>query len=134
MKVFLSHTSDDAQIARNIRNYLTQRDIHVFDDKADISMGSNFASSINEAISSSDAVLFIISKKTDKSRWVHQEMALALNNKLKGKEVKLIPIVVEKNSEIPFFLKDYLYLDISKGQDFESGMAKIIQSLNSCSE
>ncbi|MDO3383757.1 toll/interleukin-1 receptor domain-containing protein [Gilvimarinus algae] len=131
MKVFISHTSEDAQIAKNIRNYLAHRDIDVFDDKTDISMGSNLASSINEAISSSDAVLFVISKNTEKSRWVHQEMSLALNNKLKGKEVKLIPIVVEKNSEIPFFLKDYLYLDISKGQDFESGMSKIVQSLAS---
>lgn len=131
MKVFISHSSEDAQIAKNIRNYLAHRDIEVFDDKTDISIGSNLASSINEAISSSDAVLFVISKNTDKSRWVHQEMSLAINNKLKGKEVKLIPIVVEKNSEIPFFLKDYQYLDISKGQDFESGISKIVQSLAS---
>ncbi|MES3008542.1 MAG: toll/interleukin-1 receptor domain-containing protein [Pseudomonadota bacterium] len=131
MKVFISHTSEDSQIANNIRNYLAHRDIEVFDDKTDISMGSNLASSINEAIGSSDAVLFVISKNTDKSRWIHQEMSIALNNKLKGKEVKLIPIVVEKNTEIPFFLKDYLYLDISKGQDFESGMSKIVKSLAS---
>ncbi|BFM06941.1 toll/interleukin-1 receptor domain-containing protein [Halioxenophilus aromaticivorans] len=131
MKVFISHTNEDAHIAIKIRNYLVHSDIDVFDDKADISMGSNLASSINEAIDASDAVLFIISRNTDKSRWVHQEMSLAISNKLNGKSVKLIPIVVEKNSEIPFFLKDYLYLDLSRGQDFETGMSRLIEGLRS---
>lgn len=131
MKVFISHTNEDAQVAKNIRNHLVRNNIDVFDDKADISMGSNLASSINEAINASDAVLFIISKNIDKSRWVHQEMSLAISNKLNGKPVKLIPIVVEKNFEIPFFLKDYLYLDISKGQDFDSGMSRLIDGLRS---
>ena len=58
-------------------------------------------------------------------------MSLAISNKLKGKSVKLIPIVVEKNSEIPFFLKDYLYLDISRDQDFDSGMSRLIDGLRS---
>lgn len=131
MKVYISHTNEDVKIANTIRNYLANRNIEVFDEKANISMGSNLVSFINEAISSSDAVLFVISKNTHKSRWVHQEISLALNNKLKGKEVKLIPIVVEKNLEIPFFLKEYIYLDLSKDQDFESGMSKIVQSLES---
>lgn len=131
MKVFISHTNEDAQIAKEIRNYLAHSDIDVFDDKTDISTGSNLASSINEAIDASDAVLFIISKNTDKSRWVHQEMSLAISNKLKGKSVKLIPVVVEKNSEIPFFLKDYLYLDMSRGQDFDTAMSRLIDGLRS---
>ena len=42
MKVFISHTNEDAQIAKKIRNHLAHSDIDVFDDKADISMGSNF--------------------------------------------------------------------------------------------
>ena len=131
MKVFISHTNEDAHIAKKIRNYLVHSDIEVFDDKADISMGANLASSINEAIDASDAVLFVISRSTDKSRWVHQEMSLAISNKLNGKSVKLIPIVVEKNSEIPFFLKDYIYLDISRGQDFEVGMSRLVEGLRS---
>ena len=131
MKVFISYTSEDARIAQKIRNYLAHSYIDVFDDKADISMGSNLASSINEAIDASDAVLFIISRNTDKSRWVHQEMSLAISNKLNGKSVKLIPIVVEKNSDIPFFLKDYLYLDMTKGQDFETAMSRLIEGLRS---
>jgi hypothetical protein len=131
MKVLISHTTEDAQIAKKIRNYLVLKGINVFDDKTDISMGSNLASSINEAISSSDAVLFVISKNTEKSMWVNQEMSLAVNNKLKGKDVKLIPVITERNSEIPFFLKDYVYLDLTRGQNFDSGMLRLIESLAS---
>lgn len=131
MKVFISHASEDTQIAQKIRSYLANKDIDVFDDKTDISMGSNLASSINEAISSSDAILFVISKNTEKSRWVNQEISLAINNKLKGKDVKLIPIVAEKNSAIPFFLKDYVYLDLTRSQTFDSGMSRLLESLSS---
>lgn len=129
MKVFISHSNDDAQVAKKIRNYLVHKGIDVFDDKADISMGSNLISSINEAINTSDAVLFIISRNSEKSRWVHQEMSLAVSNRLKGKPVKLIPVVIERNSEIPFFLKDYVYLDMSQSGDFESAMHRLIEGL-----
>lgn len=129
MKVFISHSNEDAQIAKKIRNYLVHQGIDVFDDKTDISMGSNLTSSINEAISTSDAALFIISKSSEKSRWVHQEMSLAISNRLKGQEIKLIPIVTERNLEIPFFLKDYVYLDISSGHDFEHEMGRLIAGL-----
>lgn len=131
MSVFLSYSFDDHQVVQKVRNYLVHHGIEVFDDKTDISTGENITASINEAINSSDAVLFFVSKNSDKSRWVHQEMSLAVSNKLKGQNVKLIPIVIEKNAELPFFLKDYLSLDISGSSSFDSAMAKLIAGINS---
>jgi len=131
MSVFLSYSFDDHQVVQKVRNYLVHHGIGVFDDKTDISTGDNITSSINEAINSSDAVLFFVSRHSDKSRWVHQEMSLAVSNKIKGNNVKLIPILIEKNAELPFFLKDYLYLDISESASFESAMTKLIAGLNS---
>lgn len=131
MRVFLSHSNEDSDIARKVRNYLVHNGLNVFDDKNDITTGSNLTASINKAISSSDAVLFFVSKNSEKSQWVQHEMSLAVSNKLNGKDVKLIPLVLDKNAEIPFFLKDYLYLDISRSKDFESSMAKLIEGIKS---
>lgn len=131
MSVFLSYSFDDHQTVQKVRNYLVHHGIEVFDDKTDITTGDNITASINEAINSSDAVLFFVSKNSDKSRWVHQEMSLAVSNKLKGKNIKLIPILIEKNVELPFFLKDYLYLDISGSSSFEADMNKLIEGLGS---
>lgn len=129
MNVFLSHSRDDNQVAQKVRKYLVHHGISVFDDKNDIATGANLTASISEAINTSDAVLFFISKSSDKSQWVRQEMSLAVSNKFHGKDVKLIPIVVEKNAEIPFFLKDYVYLDISGSSNFESSMNKLLEGL-----
>jgi len=131
MNVFLSHSYDDNKIAQKVRNYLVHHGLGVFDDKSDIATGANLTASINEAINISDAVLFFISKNSDKSRWVQQEMSLAVSNKFKGKDVKLIPILIEKNAEIPFFLKDYVYLDISGSSNFENSMNNLIKGITS---
>lgn len=129
MRVFLSHSYEDNDIANKVRNYLAHHDMAVFDDKADIATGASLNASISHAISNSDAVLFFISKNSEKSQWVQQEMSLAVSNRLKGKDVKLIPVLLDKSAEIPFFLKDYLYLDISKSNDFDISMKKLMEGI-----
>lgn len=131
MRVFLSHSYEDNDIAQKVRNYLVHHDLDVFDDKSDIATGSNLKASINQAISDSDAVLFFVSKNSEKSQWVQHEMSLAVSNRLNGKDVKLIPVVLDKHAEVPFFLKDYLYLDMSRSKDFESSMMKLIEGIKS---
>ncbi|HHQ6589240.1 TPA: toll/interleukin-1 receptor domain-containing protein [Serratia fonticola] len=130
MKIFLSYAHDDERIAQRIRNYLTHIDADMTFVLSDMTIGSNLQSSINDAIASSDAVLFIISKNTEKSEWVSQEISLAIYNKAKGKDIKLIPLRVDKNVEIPFFLKNYIYLDVSNDADFESAMSRLLLGLN----
>ena len=131
MKVFLSYSYDDHKVAQKVRNFLVHHDIEVFDDKIDIATGANLTASINKAINNSDAVLFFVSKISDKSQWMQQEMSLAVSNKLQGKEIKLIPIVIERNVDVPFFLKDYVYLDISETSNFEISMGRLLEGLSS---
>ncbi|KVX03221.1 toll/interleukin-1 receptor domain-containing protein [Shewanella frigidimarina] len=134
MRVFLSHSYEDNDIASKVRNYLAHHDLTVFDDKADIATGASLNASISQAISDSDVVLFFVSKNSEKSQWIQQEMSLAVSNRLKGKDVKLIPIVLDRNAEIPFFLKDYLYLDMSKSKDFDISMKKLVDGIKSNSK
>jgi flagellar basal body-associated protein FliL len=129
MKVFLSYSYSDYQIVQNVRNYLIHHGIDVFDQKNDITTGSNLSSTIYDAINRSDAVLFFVSKNAEKSEWVQQEISLAVANKLKGNNVKLIPIIIEENINIPFFLKDYVSLDISKETNFKDAMLRLIKGL-----
>ncbi|EFH6051719.1 toll/interleukin-1 receptor domain-containing protein [Escherichia coli] len=130
MKIFLSYAHDDERIAQRIRNYLTHHCGDMIFVMSDMTTGSNLQSSISDAIANSDAVLFIISKNTEKSEWVSQEISLAIYNKAKGKDIKLIPLRVDKNAEIPFFLKSYIYLDLSDDADFESEMSRLVIGLH----
>ncbi|WP_261867500.1 toll/interleukin-1 receptor domain-containing protein [Pectobacterium carotovorum] len=130
MKIFLSYAHNDERIAQRIRNYLTHHGVDIDFVMSDMTTGSNLKSSINDAIANSDAVLFIISKNTEKSEWMSQEISLAIYNKTNGKNIRLIPLRVDKNAEIPFFLKSYSYLDLSNNADFESAMSRLVIGLH----
>lgn len=130
MKIFLSYAQDDERIAQRVRNYLTHHGVDMSFVMFDMTTESNLQSSINDAIADSDAVLFIISKNTEKSEWMSKEISLAIYNKANGKNIKLIPLRVDKNAKIPFFLKSYMYLDLSNDVNFESAMSILVMELH----
>lgn len=129
MKVFFSYSQNDKEVVSRVKECLYDNGFNIFDQNTDISTGSNLSSAIYKAISNSDAILFFISKNTEKSYWMQQEISLAVSHKLNGKEIKLIPIKLDENIEIPFFLKDYLYLDVSGSSSFEMAMKQLIIGL-----
>lgn len=134
MNIFLSYSHEDSEVVDKVRNFLASHEITVFNDRTDIGAGESLTASINQAISNSDAVLFFVSKNSEKSQWIQQEMSLAVSDKLKGRNVKLIPVLLDRSVEVPFFLKDYLYLDMSKPADFNSTMARLISGLKETSK
>ncbi|HDZ1111610.1 TPA: toll/interleukin-1 receptor domain-containing protein [Klebsiella pneumoniae] len=103
MKVFISYSHADVQMAQRLKNYLLRENIEVLNDKFNVSTGSNVLSSISQAIDNSDAVLFLISKNINKSEWAQQEISLAVTSKLNGRNVKLIPVLIDRHAAIPFF-------------------------------
>ncbi|MFQ1225263.1 toll/interleukin-1 receptor domain-containing protein [Klebsiella pneumoniae] len=129
MKVFISYSHADVQMAQRLKNYLLRENIEVLNDKFNVSTGSNVLSSISQAIDNSDAVLFLISKNINKSEWAQQEISLAVTSKLNGRNVKLIPVLIDRHAAIPFFLKDYIYLDMTEGNDFEYSMSLLMKGL-----
>lgn len=131
MKAFLSYTHDDFGIAQKVRNYLVHHQIEVFDDRNEIATGDSLVASINHAINHSDTFLFFVSHKSEKSLWANQELSIALSKKMKGEKAKLIPIIIDKNAEIPFFLRDYVYLDLTSESNFDSSMSKLLSSISS---
>ncbi|CAK2832360.1 TIR domain-containing protein [Vibrio crassostreae] len=134
MNIFLSYSHEDSEVVDKVRNFLDSHEIAVFNDKTDIGAGESLTVSINQAISNSDAVLFFVSKNSEKSQWIQQEMSLAVSDKLKGRDIKLIPVLLDRGVEVPFFLRDYLYLDMSNPADFESTMTRLISGLNETSK
>ncbi len=54
---------------------------------------------------------------------------MAVTSKLNGRNIKLIPVLIDKNAAIPFFLKDYIYLDMTEGNDFEYSMSLLMKGL-----
>jgi hypothetical protein len=131
MKVYLSYTNDGEYLAQRIRKELENRDIQVWSSRENIIPGEVWINSILRAIEASDAFLPIITKNSYSSSSSNSEITLALSSQKRSKTKKIIPILAEKTSEIPFFLKDIQYADFSNKDLFNEQLSKLVFLLKS---
>ena len=88
--VFISYSSEEYNEASTIRSILTANGISCWMAPESIPFGSNYAREIPKAIAECKVFLLILSKKSQKSRWVALELDRAMN------ESKLIyPLQIE---------------------------------------
>lgn len=124
MKVFISYAAQDETEANKIKHLLQYYNKEISFTLPVINDGENIMHSIGNAIKDSDAVLFIISKHTKKNEWATQEISIASFYHAE-RNLNVIPVVIDKDSEIPFFLKNMVYFDLSSGEDYETKIKKL---------
>ncbi|HEX2097199.1 MAG TPA: toll/interleukin-1 receptor domain-containing protein [Solirubrobacterales bacterium] len=110
MKVFVSHSSTDKWVARQIAGQLEERGIETFLDEKDIETGASIGDSIQANLAECDELLMVLSPASLKSSWVLVEIggAKALNK-------RLIPILLHVGpNELPDVLGDGLARDINE--------------------
>ncbi|WP_293367485.1 toll/interleukin-1 receptor domain-containing protein [Nevskia sp.] len=126
--VFLSHSSKDKAFTRKLAERLTLAGVRVWLDEAEINIGDSLLTKISTAIETTDFVAVIISHNSVQSSWVQSELQMAMSRELSEKQVRLLPIVIEP-CELPMFLRDKLYADFSKGDDFDAPFARLLRAL-----
>ncbi|NYY80697.1 hypothetical protein DMH27_19980 [Raoultella planticola] len=52
--------------------------------------------------------MVLISKNINKSEWAQQEISLAVTSKLNGRNIKLIPVLIDKTQPFHFFKRLYI--------------------------
>jgi hypothetical protein len=109
MKIFISHSSNDKWIARQIAKLLEAEGNSTFLDEKDISTGDCIRTEIQKQIGDSDHVLILISPSSLNSHWVFIELGCAL-----ALEKKVIPILLHVGTnEIPLAISNLLARDIN---------------------
>ena len=100
MKVFISYSSVDERLAKEIQSTLDQVGVDSFLDKKDIGWGDEVLERVAKGLTDSSAVVVIISPASLKSQWVPFEVghAMAL-----GK--KILPFLAHPSIEVPDFLR-----------------------------
>jgi TIR domain len=88
MKVFVSHSSADKWIARQIATELERRDIEAFLDEKDIKTGDSIDDAVHANLAECDELLMLLSPASLESPWVLIEIGGA---KALGK--RLVPIL-----------------------------------------
>lgn len=117
MKVFISHTLKDGEIAIALSKALKEKNVHTFSGD-DIAPGSQISREISSLISSADAIIAILSKHSFSSEWVRKELDEALfNEKFKdGFFPVLLSSSFEDLSRLPWVLQKINHLRLSRDE------------------
>lgn len=108
--IFLSHSHADNPFVRNLFLDLESRGIKAWLDEAEIRPGDSLIAKIEEGIEVMDYLGVVLSPNSVESEWVLHEVRMALTQEIRGKTVKVIPLLIE-NCKLPGFLMDKLYID-----------------------
>lgn len=129
MNVFISHSHKDKEIVRRLANDLRKYDLDIWLDEDFISPGDLWTDKINDSLDKSDVILVIMSHNTAESRYQTSEIAFAIASQRKNPAKRVIPVLIDKRAEVPFFLKDILYCDLSSKDKYEQNLESLVQTL-----
>ena len=111
MKAFLSHSSSDKELATLIYRRLRDQAVSVWFDKMEMRLGDSLLDKIADGISESDYLLVLVTKHSNQSRWVQEEVGIARTREINDGGPKVIPLVLQ-GAKIPANLAAKLYITI----------------------
>jgi hypothetical protein len=113
MAVFVSHSSADKQFVRRLAADLLAEGLPVWLDQWELDLGDSLVDRIHSAINSSDSFLLVISKASNESGWVREEVQAALKREAELGRRLLIPVLIDTSAP-PSEVADRFYANFSK--------------------
>ena len=95
-----------------LKSRLERFDIRVWVDEDEIKAGSSLIRTISAAIEEMAFLAIILTPNSVNSRWVQEELELALGNQIKQARLRVISILF-RDCKIPSFLKGKKYIDFT---------------------
>lgn len=92
--VFLSHSSPDKRFVRWLAEHLRTEGAKVWIDESEIKVGDSLIDKISEGIDRCDYLAAVISPSSVDSEWVRRELNIALTQEIKGRRVKVLPLII----------------------------------------
>lgn len=113
MNIFLSYSHSDKPIVEIFAERLRKFGHEVFVDTQSIQLGASLSAALSEQLNAADAVVFFVSKSALQSDWFNKELGIAVSNRYSERQTRIIPVLLDKDAQIPFFLNDYLFIDLT---------------------
>lgn len=104
LRVFLSRTSADFEtpiLKRLEDDLMFTAKLNIWFDNRGPRAGDAVHSFMEDQLAASDYFLFAVSKNTSSSDWMRRELETAKNVQFRQQRLRVIPVVVEKNSSWP---------------------------------
>ena len=120
-KIFLSHISEEAQLAILLKQNLeiVLDDLEVFVSAVDIHLGEGWLKAVDEALSTANAVIVLCSKNSVRRPWLNFESG--------GGGARGLPVIPVchsgfKKDELPYPLSIYLGIELKNAgnKDFQN--------------
>lgn len=112
--VFMSYSSEDQAFARELVQRLEADGISVWIDYKDAVWGTPFPASIEAGLDQARHIICLMSRNWTSSAWSRIERYSAMVDDPDGFLGKLLPILIDPDTEVPRFMKPLVYLDCTK--------------------
>jgi type III secretory pathway component EscV len=114
MKVFLSHSSADKDLARRLAHDLQSANVDVWLDQWEVRVGEEFVQRIEHGLDQVEFVIVLLTRASVASEWVDREWRHKVQHEAQTKRIAVVPVIAEP-CEIPDFLAQRSGADISSG-------------------
>lgn len=126
--VFISHAAEDKEFVRKLASDLAVHGIRPWVDEVEIKVGDSLIDRINQGIQEADYILLVLSEASIGSRWVQEEIRVAVDRDPSGAARALLPVLIE-DVELPPILRNLNYLDLRDPNAYERGLARLVQTI-----
>jgi TIR domain len=123
---FLSHSSQDKTIIRQIASDLTAEGVEVWLDEQRIHVGDSIPEKIAQGLAQSDFFLIALSEHSVDSEWVKRELNNALVQEISKRKIAILPLKLSA-CEIPMLIAEKKYADFSRS--YREGIDGLIASI-----
>jgi len=116
MAIFISYSQKDKSFVDTLAANLVKKKHHVWMDRWELKIGDSLIDKVQNALTSSSAILLILSKNSVESAWCKKELNAGLMRELDERKTLLLPCLIE-DCAIPLFLREKLYADFRTNPD-----------------
>ena len=115
MKVFLSHSFQDEELARGVGDALRAAGLDVWDD-SQVFPGDNWAEQLGRALQQSEAMVILLTPNSLQSANVSHDLGFALGKKeFKGRVIPVLAAPAEQlpREQIPWVLQKFPMINLA---------------------
>lgn len=126
MSVFFCYAHEDKDFADELAAQLVRNRVWVWLDRWELNVGDSLVERVQQAIERASAIIAILSPSSVGSRWVQRELSSAIYRTLSGKDLMILPVLIE-DCAIPSFVADRKYADFRTS--FDEGLRVVLEAL-----
>jgi hypothetical protein len=125
VKVLVSHSHADAELAARISVALRNEGLEMWNPDLNLLPGDNWAAEVARALEKSDAMVVLLTPDAISSPWVRREMEYALGAKRYSN--RLIPVAIGDRAripshDVPWIVRQLPWVEL---EDREQGPARV---------